>query len=790
MAKIDKKSLVEFFRVESEEHFEIILDSLQTLNSDHENWSLIDEIFRSTHTIKGSAAMVDFENISKVAHRFENIFEKFRIGAKKIDQRLVGRIINIVEDFANITKNSDDDIPEDVKLEFFSRIDELENISEEPISDKVDENRSGDEPVDKNLHYSREDILKKADEHFDKVYNTERPEHFVHIKLFQVNKIVDMLGELIVSKNRDDAMVKSLLIKFSDLSYATERLDKVIKDVEDRFSYSDMLELGDDIPKQSDVTDDFSLAEFDRYDTFNIYSRQLSEIANDIKLAYKSIEEQLDNYGDEVSSANRLIDKLRKDITSVRMVPVDKLFSTAIRAAKTTAVIEGKDVEVRYSGEKLSIDNTVFDALKESFIHLVRNSVSHGIEKPDDRSRLNKKSAGLLILRAQRQGSQIIFEIEDDGAGIDLEKVRQKAVDKNIINRYEADNMRSDKLIELLFMPGFTTKDSVDDVSGRGVGLDVVKESVEKVGGEVKISSDLGKGTRITLTIPVKEVIGDYLLIAENGQLFSIPLLNISSIFYLDKDKLQKRSSGYKYDLRGDMLDIYDLGVILKQVNIGEFDDTKSCIVLNARNKRYIISVDKILDRTTTVTKLLPQSLKSFTCYSGATLGIYGNIALILDPLNLVKSTESYSMSVNVKDKDESVEAIKYLPNSILIVDDSLSVRRYLGKLLDNYGFNYFEAKNGLDGLAILRERKFDLIITDLEMPLMNGYELINSIRGELFDHETPIFVLTSRGTDKHRNKAIELGADDFIMKPFDEDEIIEKIKEAISGRSCISKQR
>lgn len=789
MAKIDKKSLVEFFRIESEEHFEIILDSLQTLSSDHENWSLIDEIFRSAHTIKGSAAMVDFENISKVAHKFENIFEKFRVGTKKIDQRLISRIINIVEDFANITKNTDIDISEDVKLNFFSRIDELDNIAEEPTQNKLDEDKIEGHSVDKNLHYNREEILKKADEHFDKVYNTERSEHFVHIKLSKVNKIVDMLGELIVSKNRDDAMVKSLFMKFSDLSYATERLDKVIKDVEDRFSYSDMLGLGHDITKQSDVTDDFSLAEFDRYDTFNIYSRQLSEIANDIKLACKSIEEQLDSYSDNVSSANKLIDKLRKDITSVRMVPVDKLFSTAIRAAKTTAAIEDKEVEVLYSGEKLSIDNTVFDSLKESFIHLVRNSVSHGIEKPEDRVRLNKRSTGLIILRAQRQGSQIIFEIEDDGAGIDLEKVRQKALDRNIINNYEADNMRHDKLIELLFMPGFTTKDTVDDVSGRGVGLDVVKESVEKVGGEVKISSDLGKGTKITLTIPVKEVIGDYLLIVENGQFFSIPLLNISSIFYFDKNNLQKRSPGYKYNLMGDMLDIYDLGVLLKQVANGEFDETKSCVVLNARNKRYIISVDSILDRTTTVTKPLPQSLKSFTCYSGATLDVYGNIALILDPLNLVKSTESYSMFLNVKNKDESIDSVMYLPNSVLIVDDSLSVRRYLGKLLDNHGFKYFEAKNGVDALTMLRERKFDLIITDLEMPLMNGYELINSIRGELLDHETPVFVLTSRGTDKHRNKAIELGADDFIMKPFDEDDIIKKIKEAISGRSCFSKQ-
>ncbi|MEF3254412.1 MAG: response regulator, partial [Deferribacterales bacterium] len=499
-------------------------------------------------------------------------------------------------------------------------------------------------------------------------------------------------------------------------------------------------------------------------------------------------ESNLYNYEDEILSISRLMDKLRKDITSIRMVHVENLFNTAIRTANTAANIEGKSVNILYSGEKIAIDQSIFDGLKEAFLHLVRNAVSHGIESPEQRKLVGKNPEGTLVFRALREGNQVIFEIEDDGAGIDIEKVRNKAVDKGLLDRYEADNMRVDKLFDLLFLPGFSTKDSVGELSGRGVGLDVVKENIEKIGGYVKIYSEYGKGTKVILNINMKELIAEYLLVRENGQEFSIPLLNIVTIFYLDTKKLQKRSDGYKYDFRGELLDIYDLGVLLGQVKLGYLDSYKSCIVLSSKGKKYIIVIDEVLDRMVTITKPLPKSISHFNHFSGATIDANGNVALILDPMYLIKDTLIHNISLTIDKKDEKLKKIDYIPNSILIVDDSLSVRKYLGKLLTSYGFNYVEATDGIAAIDNLRSRKFDLIITDLEMPLMNGYELINHIRGEMLDHETPIFVLTSRATDKHRNKAMELGANDFLMKPFDEDEVISKIKEVISARVNFSK--
>jgi len=222
--------------------------------------------------------------------------------------------------------------------------------------------------------------------------------------------MVNIIGELIASKNREDARVKNIFQRFEDLSYATSRLNNIVRDIEEKFSYTDIMEISSLIEPKSDISEDFSLGELDRYDMFNIYARQFSEIANDIRLAYDGIRVLFEDYSDEVSSANKLLDKLRRDITAIRMVPVDRLFNTAIRAAKTAATVEGKEVDVLYTGEKLSVDQMIFDGLKESFVHLVRNSVSHGIELPSDRESAGKKKTGTLILRANRQGNQLILK--------------------------------------------------------------------------------------------------------------------------------------------------------------------------------------------------------------------------------------------------------------------------------------------------------------------------------------------------------------------------------------------
>jgi len=794
MAKIDKKSLVEFFKVESEEHFELILNGLHVLSVDDENWSVIDEIFRSAHTIKGSAAMVGFSNVSSLAHQLENLFEVMRTGSKKLSKPLIGRVIAFVEDLFSLLQNSFDDIPDKQKRYLSERLDKIVQESEERspikteayISEKVDvpEIKEDKDIKKKDIPVDRIEILKRADETFDKILKTDKTDHFVHLKLTQVDSMVNILGELITNKNRENSKIKQIINRFEDLKYATDRLNNLSKNIENNFNYSYQYEQPLNI--ESKLTDEFSLGELDRYDIFNIYSRQLAEIVDDINISYRSIIGIFDDFNDDVISVNRLVDKLRRDITSVRMVPVDRLFNSAIRAAKTAAASEGKEIKILFSGENLSVDQSIFDVLRESFLHIVRNAVSHGIEDKEKRLLAGKEEVGTLIFRAQRYENFLLFEVEDDGSGVNLDNVRKRAIDKGLISVYEAENMRADKLMELLFLPGFSTKTEISDISGRGVGLDVVKDSVEKLGGNVKIGSEFGKGTKISIILPLREVIGEYLYIKENGQLFAIPLLYIDSIISIDTYRLEYKGASVKYNFRNDTIDIYDLGVLLKQTKNGVFIQSQPAVVLFYRGSKYIITVDEILEKIMTVTKPLPYSLRNMKQYSGATIMVNGDIALILDPSKLISDKVAGVYKVEEK-KVQKTETKEYTPNSVLIVDDSLSIRKYLGKVLNAIGCYYEEATDGMSAINKLRQRKFDLIITDLEMPIMNGYELIHNIRSEILDRSTPIFVLTSRATEKHRNKAIELGANDFIMKPFDEDEISDKIKGVIFGKATVS---
>ncbi|MCX8084389.1 MAG: response regulator [Calditerrivibrio sp.] len=786
MAKIDKQSLIEFFKIESEEHLEIILNGLQTLSIDTENWSIIDEIFRSAHTLKGSAAMVGFKNISAIAHHLENLFDFMRIGSKRLNKTLISRVIILVEDFNSAVKNTNDDLTEDDVTSFSERINAILSDAESHEPKESSEDKTTPilvTPTD------RKEILQKADDVFDKISKIEKSEQFIHLKINQIDNMVNILGEIVTNKNRENAKIKEIIEKFEELNYSTQRLNSIVSNIEQNFSYTNIYEQQiskDTTPQDSTLTDDFSLGELDRYDMFNVYSRQLSEIVNDINLSYKAIQNIFETFKDDILSINRLIDKLRKDITSARMIPVDKLFNTAIMAAKTAAMSENKEISIMFSGEKLSIDQSVFDALKESFIHLVRNAISHGIEKPEKRILSGKPEKGVLILKAQRYENSLVFDIEDDGSGIDIDKVRKIAIEKGLVSQYEAENMRADKVIEFLFLPGFTTKETVSDLSGRGVGLDVVKDSIEKLGGYVKLSSESGKGTKITITLPLREVIGEYLYIKENGQLFAIPLLYINAITAINLNNLKEKMNVYQYNIRGENIDIYDLGYLIKQTNTPSFVESASGIILHYRGKKFLITVDEILYKVMTVTKPLPHSIRHIKYFSAATITASGEIALILDPSHLITGLSQHKISV-VKEKTKTDKKEKaYTPNSVLVVDDSLSIRKYLSKILSSIKCYYEEATDGISAINKLRERKFDLIITDLEMPLMNGYELINNIRNEMLDRSTPIFVVTSRATDKHKNKALELGANDFIMKPFDEDEIVAKIKETIVGKALL----
>lgn len=782
MGNINKQELIEFFLMESEEHFQIILNDLLVLEQNPENWSVIDEMFRSAHTIKGSAAMVGFINVSSVAHKLEDFLDELRTGKRKVDKWITTTLVNIFENFNNEIKLKKDDLSQEIYEKLLAEIDNISKAA--PILDRVGLTESHTPKKQTKIKTLETDILEKADQNFSQI-GEQTFDSYIRVKLNKIDGLLNLVGELITNKNRQNERVKAIQNLSRNLEYTKNRLVQIIREFEDKYSYTLFSE--NELAKSysEELLDGFSEGEFDRYDHFNILSRRLQEIGNDIVMSIDEIFKNFSSFSDEISYINRITDSIQKGLTSTRLVPIDRLFSAATRAAKTTAISENKKVKVHIIGEKVELDKTLIDTLTESFIHLVRNSISHGIESADVRKKVGKDEEGNIYLRAKREGRYVILEVEDDGGGLNLEIIREKVIQKGLLSEYEARDIRADKLLDYIFLPGFSTREETSEISGRGVGLDVVKKQVKSLGGNISVINKEGNGLCIQISVPITLLISEYLLLRENSQTFSIPIVSVYESFSIDTANIKNIGGRFFYKIRDEIHELHDLGVLLKQVENAQFENGSVGIVVQGIKKPYIITVDEILGRETAVTKKLGKIVEGLRHITGATISSGGEVRLIIDPIRLIEEKSEVTLNYirGTTDKSKSSEKI-YTPNSILIVDDSISIRKFLSSIIVNMNLTVDEAYDGANALEKLENRRYDLIITDLEMPVLNGYELIDKIRNYYRDDSTTIFVLTSRATEKHKNKAFEIGANDFLIKPLNEDKIKEKIREVIFERA------
>jgi len=798
MAKINKKELVDFFLIESAEHFETILNGLLVLERDTGNWSVIDELFRSAHTIKGSAAMVGFKNIAHIAHSLEDILEQLRKGDIVPDIKLVTFLLDFVEKFHAFINKNKRDLNEQEKENFENILEdyvptekvqrksdgqteetaifETDSEGSQQIAEQKEETESGESAT-------RKAILEKADEKYNKTLDTSYTEEFIRIRLERLDNLLNLVGELITNKNRQMNRVSAIKNLSTSLEYAKKRLMNIIKEFEEKYAYS--TENIREVTVEDSIFADFSETELDRYDDFNIFSRRLAEIGNDIVTIINDILANFTYFTEETGYIGRITDSLQRNLTDIRMVPVERLFNIALRTARTASISENKLVNINLSGESIELDKSLIDALNEVIIHIIRNAVSHGIENKEKRKKSGKNEEGIINLSASRENNIIVFEISDDGEGIDPLKLKNKAVELGILTKYDADNMRADKVIDLIFYPGFSTKSDAGDVSGRGVGLDAVKKKIESMGGSIYVNSEKGKGTTFTINVPITLLIADYLVLRENKQLFSIPIISVHETFEIHPDAIRKIGNHFFYEVRDDIYEIHDLGTLIKQTSKASFKEGDIGILVDGPRKNYALTVDELIGRETAVTKKMGRFFSGLPYFVGANIGSQGEIRFIVDTIKLMEAksgTITYKRDINPEKK---TKGINYISNSILVVDDSISVRKYITNLLSN---EYYvdEAVDGIDALRKLETKRYDLIITDLEMPSLNGYELIEHIRTIKGDNLTHIFVLTSRATEKHRLKAMELGANEFIIKPIREQSIIEKVKGVMIERANV----
>jgi chemosensory pili system protein ChpA (sensor histidine kinase/response regulator) len=536
---------------------------------------------------------------------------------------------------------------------------------------------------------------------------------------------------------------------------------------------------------------EFSELEFDRYDQFNVLARSLVEISHDIEQLNGDVASCLDSFAAENAHFTHTSQELQSKVTSLGLVPVKTLFPRLQRAFRDALDVEKKDAELVLSGGEATLDKVVVDKVYAPLLHLLRNAVSHGIEDAATRSKRKKPAQGKVRLSAAQLSNQIVLQLSDDGGGVDALAVRERAIEKGWLPK-DAPELSAEQVVEFIFKPGFSTAAKVTSVSGRGIGLDVVRKEVENLNGSVELKYVAGEGATWTLRLPLTLSISEAILAELGGTQYAFPLNFVEAGLILEPDRLVRNAEGgaeqYPVERRdlelgtgnpdaateeneGPKFDLLPVLRLSRLFGVPGNEGSNKGLIASVGDRRAIVVVDVVLRRQEIVVKQLDAVMAHHPLLNGASVDAEGRVIPILNLPTLLKFGEQLSSGPGKA--SVRLEHVKRAEQTrVLVVDDSLSVRKVQERYFKDLGCQVTVASDGLVALEKLREQDFDLIFTDLEMPRLNGYELISELRGNPAWSHVPVVVISSRGADKYITKAMNLGASTFLSKPFTQQQL------------------
>jgi chemosensory pili system protein ChpA (sensor histidine kinase/response regulator) len=521
----------------------------------------------------------------------------------------------------------------------------------------------------------------------------------------------------------------------------------------------------------------FDPLEMDRFTRFQELTRFMAESVNDVATLQRSLQRTLQSTEDQLAAQARLTRELQDDLLRTRMIEfesmADRLFRTARGAARET----GKQVRLEIVGGAIEIDRGVLERMAGSFEHLLRNSVVHGIEAPEQRSRSGKETAGLITITVEQSGNEVAVEFADDGAGLDLPRIKARALARGLM---APDAEPSDaELANLIFQPGFSTADTVTELAGRGVGMDVVRSEINAMGGRIETLSEAGQGTRFRLLLPLTTAVTQVVMLRCGEQQVAVPSPLIELVRRVGNDETGRAYRDGNLEYAGEQVPFYWLSALLGTGSRGESPGrTQTVVIVRSANQRVAVHVDEVLGSQEVVVKNVGPQLARLPGLAGVTLLPSGSVALIYNPVALASlygsvawSRMSQQPAAAAGSADAAASAVR--APLVLVVDDSLTVRRITQRMLVREGYRVVTAKDGLEALEKLAEERPVVVLSDIEMPRMDGFDLLRNVRADPRLAGLPVVMITSRIAQKHRDYAAELGVDHYLGKPYAEEELL-----------------
>ena len=539
---------------------------------------------------------------------------------------------------------------------------------------------------------------------------------------------------------------------------------------------------------------DFDPLEIDRFTRFQELTRMMAESVNDVATVQRNLRRTLERAEDELAAQTRLTRELQADLLRTRMVEFDTVAERLHRVVRQAAKETGKQVRLDIVGGSIELDRGLLERLMPAFEHLVRNGVTHGIESPAGRNAAGKSPIGGLVFTLSQQGNEVGVELGDDGAGLDLDRIRQKAAKLGL-------PLTDGQEAELIFHPGFSTADRLTELSGRGVGLDVVRTEVMAVGGRVDVSSSAGQGTRFALSLPLTTAVTQVLMLRCGDFTLAVPATLVERVRRVSPDELAEARASGRYAFGDQRLPFYWLGALLQHSGASTEAPGRSSpvVVVRSAQQRLALHVDEVLGHQEAVVKNLGPQLSQLPGLAGMSVLASGAVALIYNPLVLAavygERAQALSLAaplqtLHAQPDPTQAGALSELGGLgpavplVLVVDDSLTVRRVTQRLLVREGYRVQLAKDGLEALERIAQERPSVVLSDIEMPRMDGFELVRSLRADAALQDLPVVMISSRTAQKHRDHAAGLGVDHYLGKPYGEDELLALIRRYAAGRA------
>ncbi|MDM8542065.1 response regulator [Desulfococcaceae bacterium HSG9] len=787
-AVISPEFLATFYG-EAEELLDNLGHALNTLDSEvdapmdispaqHEN---IREIRRYVHTLKGAAASIGFQDCASWAHHIEDLLDWMYSATQTITPQMVA----VLSESADLLTMSVDDpsVTHSKKANQLKK--ELASFftSEPSVPKKSDFSK-------------KSDFLPDAHDTKTSVSVFSGSGKTLRIETLRVDELVNLVGELIIAGSGFDQKMELFKEALYELELARERLRNIARDMEIGYEVKALENLGTfgmmpgsttgtmpgqaGTPESLSEFEEFDTLELDRYSQLNLIIRTLNESTVDVGAIYAQLTTAHSDFEGNINRQRVLLSELQDKTMRIRMTPMAVISNRLRRTIREMAGELNKKVRLIIEGEDIELDRQIWEKIIDPLMHLLRNAVDHGIESAEIRKTQAKPEIAVIKLTASREGNQVAIRVQDDGAGLNYPVIREVAMEKKLTEN--VDLMDDEELNKFIFQSGFSTCREISTISGRGVGMDVVRENIRELKGVIRIASEQGRGTEFIIRIPLTLAAVRALLFSVKGRILALPLNDISEIMRIKPDNIVTHPQP-AVRIGDEVLPFYYMASIL---NIPEHDkkmaspkDEPLVLIINSTGQRNVLVIDHLIGQREIVIKSTGSHLRYVKGISGVTIMGDGSVVPILNIDGLLGTDPVVAETVPSDFSFLNQPSAKSL--EIMIVDDSVSIRQVVSRLMEDQGWSVQTAKDGIDALEKLRDLHPDLIVLDIEMPRMNGYEFINALKAQPGYGDIPVVMLTSRTTAKHREKATALGVKGFIVKPYNDDDFINLITEVTS---------